>query len=192
MATKVVILRADGKGFNAGIDIKEMQSTEGFEHLLGSGAACFAAFEATMLRIPGQLVIAHRGASGLLPEHTIAAYDLALHGARPRAPMALWRDMEEDTPLGHVPGSQFPAGFGHIAGHYAGGYYSYLWSDTLTADAAEAFTEATGFYDPEVARRLRQYVFSVGNTIDPAEGYKQFRGREAAIGALMRKRGFPQ
>ncbi|MGZ8868839.1 MAG: M3 family metallopeptidase [Thermoanaerobaculia bacterium] len=75
---------------------------------------------------------------------------------------------------------------------YSAGYYSYLWSDTLTADAAEAFTEGTGFYDPEVARRLRQYVFSVGNTIDPAEGYKQFRGREAAIGPLMKKRGFPQ
>ncbi len=75
---------------------------------------------------------------------------------------------------------------------YSAGYYSYLWSDTLTADAAEAFTEATGFYDPNVAKRLRQYVFSVGNTIDPAEAYKQFRGREAKIDALMRKRGFPQ
>ena len=43
--TRVVILTATGRGFNAGIDIKEMQSVEGFEHLLGSGAACFAAFE---------------------------------------------------------------------------------------------------------------------------------------------------
>ena len=75
---------------------------------------------------------------------------------------------------------------------YSAGYYSYLWSDVLTADAAEAFTEASGFYDPNVAKRLRQYVFSVGNTIDPAEAYKQFRGREAKIDALMRKRGFPQ
>lgn len=43
---RAVILTAEGRGFNAGIDIKEMQSAEGFEHLLGSGAACFAAFEA--------------------------------------------------------------------------------------------------------------------------------------------------
>lgn len=43
---RAVILTAEGRGFNAGIDIKEMQSVEGFEHLLGSGAACFAAFEA--------------------------------------------------------------------------------------------------------------------------------------------------
>ena len=75
---------------------------------------------------------------------------------------------------------------------YSAGYYSYLWSDVLTADAAEAFTEADGFYDPEVAARLRQYIFEVGNTVDPAEGYRRFRGRDAAIDALMRKRGFPQ
>ena len=43
---RAVILTAEGRGFNAGIDIKEMQSAAGFEHLLGSGAACFAAFEA--------------------------------------------------------------------------------------------------------------------------------------------------
>jgi enoyl-CoA hydratase len=42
---RIVILTAEGKGFNAGIDIKEMQSADGFEHLLGSGAACYAAFE---------------------------------------------------------------------------------------------------------------------------------------------------
>ncbi|HUP45897.1 MAG TPA: M3 family metallopeptidase [Thermoanaerobaculia bacterium] len=75
---------------------------------------------------------------------------------------------------------------------YSAGYYSYLWADTLTADAAEAFTEGRGFYDPAVAHRLRQFIFSVGNTVDPAEAYRQFRGRDAAIDALMRKRGFPQ
>ena len=74
---------------------------------------------------------------------------------------------------------------------YSAGYYSYLWSDVLTADAAEAFTEAPGgLYDPGVAARLRQYVFSVGNTVDPAEGYRAFRGRDPETGPLMRKRGF--
>jgi peptidyl-dipeptidase Dcp len=73
---------------------------------------------------------------------------------------------------------------------YSAGYYSYLWSDTLTADAWEAFTEAGGAWDEEVAQRLRDNVFSVGNTIDPAEGYRGFRGRDAGIDALMRKRGF--
>jgi peptidyl-dipeptidase Dcp len=74
---------------------------------------------------------------------------------------------------------------------YSAGYYSYLWSDTLTADAWEAFTEAGGPWDKSVAKRLRENVFSVGNTIDPADGYRAFRGRDAGTAALMRKRGFP-
>jgi peptidyl-dipeptidase Dcp len=83
--------------------------------------------------------------------------------------------------------------FGHIfAGDsYSAGYYSYLWSDTLSADAYEAFTEAGGPYDKAVARRLVEHVFSVGNTVDPAEGYRAFRGRDPGIAALMRRRGFP-
>jgi peptidyl-dipeptidase Dcp len=74
---------------------------------------------------------------------------------------------------------------------YSAGYYSYLWADTISADAFEAFTEAKGPYDRKVARRLKQHVFSVGNTVDPAEGYRAFRGRDPGIAALMRKRGFP-
>lgn len=73
---------------------------------------------------------------------------------------------------------------------YSAGYYSYLWSDMLTADAYEAFVEAGGPYDGGVAHRLREHVFAVGNTIDPADGYRAFRGRDAEIDALMRKRGF--
>jgi peptidyl-dipeptidase Dcp len=74
---------------------------------------------------------------------------------------------------------------------YSAGYYSYLWSDVITADAAEAFTDAPGgLYDTGVAARLRQHIFSVGNTLDPAEGYRQFRGRDPKTDALMRKRGF--
>ena len=83
--------------------------------------------------------------------------------------------------------------FGHIfsSDAYSAGYYSYLWSDVLTADAFGAFTEGKGPYDRTVSERLRRNVFSVGNTIDPAEGYKTFRGRDPQIEALMKKRGFP-
>ena len=82
--------------------------------------------------------------------------------------------------------------FGHIfsSDAYSAGYYSYLWSDVLTADAYGAFTEAGGPYNRAVAARLRQHIFGVGNTIDPAEGYRSFRGRDARIDALMQKRGF--
>jgi peptidyl-dipeptidase Dcp len=83
--------------------------------------------------------------------------------------------------------------FGHIfsSDGYSAGYYSYLWSDVLTADAYTAFTEAGGPYDKDVAARLKANVFSVGNTIDPEIGYRNFRGRDPKIDALMKKRGFP-
>ncbi len=74
---------------------------------------------------------------------------------------------------------------------YSAGYYSYLWSDVITADAYGAFVEGRGPYDRSVADRLRKSIFSVGNTIDPAEGYRAFRGRDPKIEALMKKRGFP-
>jgi len=73
---------------------------------------------------------------------------------------------------------------------YSAGYYSYLWSDVITADAFGAFVEGKGPYDKAVAERLRKYVFAVGNTIDPADAYRQFRGRDPKIDALMKKRGF--
>ena len=74
---------------------------------------------------------------------------------------------------------------------YSAGYYSYLWSVVLAADAFSAFTEAGGPYDKAVAARLRQNVFTVGNTVDPAAGYRAFRGRDPKIDALMKERGFP-
>ena len=82
--------------------------------------------------------------------------------------------------------------FGHIfsGDGYSAGYYSYLWSDTLTADAWEAFSAGKGAWDRDMAKRLRDHVFSVGNTVDPADGYRAFRGRDPQIDALMRKRGF--
>jgi peptidyl-dipeptidase Dcp len=82
--------------------------------------------------------------------------------------------------------------FGHVfsSDSYSAGYYSYLWSDVLTADAFGAFVEAGGPYDAKVAARLRKNIFSVGNTIDPAAAYRAFRGRDPKIEALMQKRGF--
>jgi peptidyl-dipeptidase Dcp len=83
--------------------------------------------------------------------------------------------------------------FGHVfsGDGYSAGYYSYLWSDTLSADAWEAFVEGAGPWDKAVAKKLRDHVFAVGNTIDPADGYKAFRGRDPSSDALLRKRGFP-
>ena len=82
--------------------------------------------------------------------------------------------------------------FGHVfsGDGYSAGYYCYLWADTLTADAWDAFVEGKGAWDKDVAQRLRDNVFSIGNTRDPAEAYRSFRGRDPGIEALMRKRGF--
>jgi peptidyl-dipeptidase Dcp len=84
--------------------------------------------------------------------------------------------------------------FGHVfSGEgYATAYYGYMWADVLTADAAEAFQEAPGgFYDIDLAQRLVKYLFEPRNSMDPAEAYRLFRGRDAKIEALMRDRGFP-
>jgi peptidyl-dipeptidase Dcp len=83
--------------------------------------------------------------------------------------------------------------FGHVfsSDGYSAGYYSYLWADTITADTWEAFLEGKGAYDKAVAKRLHDHIMSVGNSIDPAEGWRAFRGRDPKIGALMRDRGFP-
>jgi peptidyl-dipeptidase Dcp len=83
--------------------------------------------------------------------------------------------------------------FSHIfAGDsYSAGYYSYLWSDALTADAAEVFEEAGTYYDKAIAKRLHDHIMSVGDTIDPADGFRAFRGRDVDTSALLRKRGFP-
>ena len=74
---------------------------------------------------------------------------------------------------------------------YSAGYYSYLWADALTADAAEKFDEAGSFYDKAIAQSLHDNIMSVGDTIDPADGFRKFRGRDVDTSALLRKRGFP-
>ena len=84
--------------------------------------------------------------------------------------------------------------FGHIfsSDSYSAGYYSYLWAEVLSTDAVEAFREAPGgLYDRTVARRLRERIMSVGNTVDPAEAYRAFRGRDPDVAAYLRDKGFP-
>lgn len=84
-----------------------------------------------------------------------------------------------------------PPHFQHIfsGDHYASGYYSYLWSEVLDADAFNAFVEAGDVFDPAVARRLRDHVYAAGGARDPAEAYKAFRGRMPTVDALLEKRG---
>jgi peptidyl-dipeptidase Dcp len=72
---------------------------------------------------------------------------------------------------------------------YSSAYYSYLWSETLDADGFRAFEEAGDPFDPEVAARLREFVYSAGNRRLPDEAYRAFRGRDPDPAALLEKRG---
>ena len=85
-----------------------------------------------------------------------------------------------------------PPHFAHIfsGGGYAAGYYSYMWSEVLDADAFEAFEETGDIFDPALAKRLHDFVYAAGGARDPAEAYKAFRGRLPNADALLRKRGF--
>ena len=83
--------------------------------------------------------------------------------------------------------------FSHVfaSDGYSAGYYSYLWSDALTADAAQVFEDKGSYYDRETAQSLYDNIMSVGDTMDPADGFRKFRGRDVDTRALLRKRGFP-
>ena len=195
-------------GTNVAHDYVEFPS-QVLEHWLSTPEVLdrFALHHATGRPIPRKLVakIEHAATfnEGFKTVEFLASalIDMKLHllkldvaGAAPLDPARFERDTLHDLgmPEEIVMRHRTPH-FGHIfsSDGYSAGYYSYLWADTLTADAWEAFTEAGGPWDEAVAKRLHDHVFSVGNTIDPAEGYRAFRGRDARIGALMRKRGFP-
>jgi peptidyl-dipeptidase Dcp len=93
--------------------------------------------------------------------------------------------MPREIVLRHRPGH-----FLHLfAGGYAAGYYSYLWSEVMDADAFGAFEEAGDVFDPDVAEKLYRHIYSVGGSVEPAETYKAFRGRMPEVDALLKKRG---
>ena len=94
-------------------------------------------------------------------------------------------DMPKEIGLRHR-----PAHFQHLfAGSgYAAGYYAYLWAEVLEADGFAAFAEAGNVFDPELAARLKT-IYSAGDTRDPMELYRAFRGRDPKIDALLEQRG---
>ena len=83
--------------------------------------------------------------------------------------------------------------FGHLftSDSYSAGYYSYLWSEVMDADTRQAFAEAGDIFDKATAAKLRQFILAPGNSTDRAEAYRQFRGRDPDVRALLTKRGFP-
>ena len=93
----------------------------------------------------------------------------------------------EEIPLRHR-----PQHFLHLfdGQSYSAGYYSYMWSEVLDADGFDAFAEKGNIFDGETAARLYEFVYSAGNSRDPAEAYRLFRGRDPEVEPLLRHRGF--
>ena len=72
---------------------------------------------------------------------------------------------------------------------YASGYYSYMWSEVMDADAFAAFEEGAGPFDPERAAALERHILSRGGAAEPEALYTAFRGRMPGVDALLRGRG---
>ena len=72
---------------------------------------------------------------------------------------------------------------------YAAGYYVYMWAEVLEADAYQAFSETGNAFDVATARRLLQQIYSAGNSQEPAQAFRNFRGRDPQVQAMLRKRG---
>jgi peptidyl-dipeptidase Dcp len=124
-----------------------------------------------------------------------ALTDMAVHSlpdAEPPADLCAWEDE-----LLRAHGLPPEAGLNHrlvhfqhlFAGGYAAGYYVYLWAEVLDADGFEAFVEAGSPFAPEVAGRLRRHVYASGNSVDPTQAYRSFRGRDATVQPLLAQRG---
>ncbi|MEO8385712.1 MAG: M3 family metallopeptidase [Betaproteobacteria bacterium] len=81
--------------------------------------------------------------------------------------------------------------FGHLfsGSSYASQYYVYLWAEVLDADGFEAFVEAGNPFDNATAQRLRKFIYSSGNTMEPTEAYRAFRGRAPTVTPMLKKKG---
>jgi len=72
---------------------------------------------------------------------------------------------------------------------YAAGYYVYLWAEVLDCDAFDAFVEAGDVFDAGIAARLRECIYSTGNSREPGEAFRAFRGRDPVVEPMLKDRG---
>jgi Zn-dependent oligopeptidase len=79
--------------------------------------------------------------------------------------------------------------FNHLftSDSYSAGYHSYLWSEVMDSDTREAFVESGNVFDPTVAGKMRKFILAPGNSTDRAEAYRQFRGGDPDVRALLKK-----
>lgn len=134
-------------------------------------------------------------------EYTASALvDAALHKFKPPAGEVLdiaAFEKQELARLGMPQGIVMrhrPAHFSHLfsSSSYASAYYVYLWAEVLDADGFDAFLETGDCFDKGVAERVRKYIYAAGNSYDPAEAFRLFRGRDPAIEPMLKKKGLLQ
>ncbi|HEY2927404.1 M3 family metallopeptidase [Piscinibacter sp.] len=124
-----------------------------------------------------------------------ALVDMAVHslGAAEAPDISAFEAAELER-IGMPPGigiNHRLAHFQHLfsGSSYAAGYYVYLWAEVLDADGYEAFVEAGDPFDPAVAQRLRRFVYASGNSLEPSQAYRAFRGRAPTVEPMLRQRG---
>ncbi|GMB83196.1 M3 family metallopeptidase [Shinella zoogloeoides] len=122
-----------------------------------------------------------------------ALVDMAFHTRGPvEDPMAVQAEVLETIgmPASIVMRHATPH-FQHVfsGDGYSAGYYSYMWSEVLDADAFSAFTETGDAFNPVMAERLKTYIYSVGGSVDPEDAYKAFRGKLPSPEAMLEKKG---
>lgn len=153
--------------------------------------------------IPADLIEKMRNAStfnqGFKTTEFIAAslLDLAWHSLTPEEAAAITdaRAFEEKTLrdygiLEEIEPRYRSNYFSHIfAGGYSAGYYAYLWSEILDADGFKAFQETGDIFNPELAARLKKWVYEAGGLREADELYRNFRGKDPEIEPLLKVRG---
>lgn len=122
-----------------------------------------------------------------------ALVDLAFHeGAAPADPMAMQDRVLEDLGLPHaIKMRHATPHFTHVfsGDGYSAGYYSYMWSEVMDADAFAAFEETGDVFDPETAEKLERFILSAGGSQEAEALYTAFRGRLPGVEALLKGRG---
>ncbi|MDZ7823888.1 MAG: M3 family metallopeptidase [Ahrensia sp.] len=128
-------------------------------------------------------------------EYTSSALvDMAYHerGDAPEAPIEFEAEILEKIGMPEAIAMRHRSThFQHIfsGDGYAAGYYSYIWSEVLDADAFSAFEEKADPFDPEMAERLRKYIYASGATMEPEDAYIAFRGKLPTPDAMLKGRG---
>ncbi|MFN0115629.1 MAG: M3 family metallopeptidase [Paracoccaceae bacterium] len=125
-----------------------------------------------------------------------ALVDLAFHeGAAPDDPMAMQAKVLADLGLPHaIPMRHATPHFAHVfsGDGYSAGYYSYMWSEVMDADAFDAFREAGSAFDAGTAERLERFILSAGGSEDAEALYLKFRGRMPGVEPLLKGRGLEE